>query len=186
MGVYATDAADPVFKGTYWKDASDTGIAFIDEGNISDIYGDSELGLSTYTVKDLTVSFDASQTIALWKSMTGDKYLHLKIVEYEKRISKIQQKLKAETDVQKKQEYENELKEEQESLEGCKNVSDEVRARVKQYVEERIEFIEKLEPYAKFTGILNAEKTELTIENYPEYDKDNGSFKTKRVVLKKE
>ena len=67
-----------------------------------------------------------------------------------------------------------------------KNLSPEEKAEFeKEDIEETKKAAKAFEPYAKFEGMLNADKTELTIEKFPVFDKD-GTCKVEKTVFKKQ
>ena len=111
FNIQSTGKADPALKGTQWSyndkaamrnytisfAADDRNVAYVDYKE------------AIYTVKDKTVSFDYSQYIQLWKSMTVDRYIQLIIAETKKEIAKVENLLKAEKDAAKKKELEQSI-----------------------------------------------------------------------------
>ena len=52
-------------------------------------------------------------------------------------------------------------------LKPLKNPTEELQRDLASYVESMKQYTAKLEPFAKFTGTLNPEKTTLTVEKFP-------------------
>lgn len=52
-------------------------------------------------------------------------------------------------------------------LKPLKNPTEELQRELASYVESMKQYTAKLEPFAKFTGTLNPEKTTLTINKFP-------------------
>ncbi|MGP1458900.1 MAG: hypothetical protein ACTTKL_06295 [Treponema sp.] len=78
--VQPTGEADPALKGVRFESASDESIheavtiVFADnDGNIASVNHMD----ATYTVSGSTVSFDLSQYVKIWESMTVEKYLEM-------------------------------------------------------------------------------------------------------------
>ena len=46
-------------------------------------------------------------------------------------------------------------------------------------------YASKMEPYAKFEGIFNEDKSELRIEKFPDYDWTNKKVIIKEIVFEK-
>lgn len=94
--VKPTGKADPVLKGTR-LDTTNRIIAFaVEDTNI--VYVSArETGSqeATYSVNGATVSFDLTQSVQLYKSMTVDKLIKKDIAMFENAIAQLEKDLKA-------------------------------------------------------------------------------------------
>ena len=169
--VKPTGKADPALKGTRW-DTTDRTIAFaVEDTNI--VYVSArETGSqeATYSVNSATVSFDLTQSVQLYKSMTVDKLIKKDIAMLEDAIVQLEKDLKAAQAASNKAEekrIQKELEEQRSVLNDLKNTTEEGLRELASYVEDMKQYAAKLEPFAKFTGTLNPEKTKLTINKFP-------------------
>ena len=169
--VKPTGKADPVLKGTRW-DTTNRIIAFaVEDTNI--VYVSArETGSqeATYSVNGATVSFDLTQSVQLYKSMTVDKLIKKDIAMFENAIAQLEKDLKAAQAANNKAEekrIQKELEEKRLMLNDLKNSTEEELQEIASYIESMKQYAAKLEPFAKFTGTLNPEKTKLTIEKFP-------------------
>ena len=193
LNIQPTSEADPALKGTMWNLVSSDGVRlyFAGEGRGNTVAIDvlihgliSGLLESVYTVQDLTVSFDFSKSVKAWTTMTVDTYINWEIVEYNKYLAELEDLLKKEQDAAKKKEYEKAIKEVKEYLKTLKNPSPEFKDEIAKDIESCKKFANALEPYAKFDGTLNVDKTQLTIANFPVRNKDD-IYEIKEAVFKK-
>ena len=125
---------------------------------------------ATYGVNGTTVSFDLTQYAQLYKSMTVDKLIKKDIAMFEDAIAQLEKDLKAAQAASNKAEekrIQKELEEQRSVLNDLKNTTEEGLRELASYVEDMKQYAAKLEPFAKFTGTLNPEKTKLTIEKFP-------------------
>ncbi|MGP1443991.1 hypothetical protein [Treponema sp.] len=168
--VKPTGKADPVLKGTRWGTTNRI-IDFAVETNMV-VVSDPNAGLqeATYSVNGLTVSFDLTQYVQLHKSMTVDKHIKQDIAKFENDIAKFEKDLKAAQAANNKAEekrIQKELERRRSGLEHLKNPTEGLQRDLASSVENMKQYAAKLEPFAKFTGRLNSEKTKLTIEKFP-------------------
>ena len=169
--VKPTGKADPVLKGTRW-DTTNRIIAFaVEDTNI--VYVSArETGSqeATYSVNGATVSFDLTQSVQLYKSMTVDKLIKKDIAMFENAIAQLEKDLKAAQAANNKAEekrIQKELEGKRSVLKPLKNPTEKLQRELASYVESMKQYTAKLEPFAKFTGRLNPEKTKLTVEKFP-------------------
>lgn len=169
--VKPTGKADPALKGTRWDTTGRT-IAFeVEDTNI--VYVSArETGCqeATYSVNGTTVSFDLTQSVQLHKSMTVDKLIKEDIAMFENDIAQLEKDLKAAQAANNKAEekrIQKELEWNRRRLNDLKNSTEEELQEIASYIESMKQYVAKLEPFAKFTGTLNPEKTQLTIEKFP-------------------
>lgn len=170
--VKPTGKADPVLKGTRWAapdyiflnfNFEDTNIVYVS----ARATGRQE---ATYSVNGATVSFDLTQYVQLHKSMTVDKHIKQEIAEFENDIAKLEKDLKAAQAANNKAEekrIQQHLEIAKNAVNGLKNPTEELQRELASYVESMKQYTAKLEPFAKFTGRLNPEKTQLTVEKFP-------------------
>lgn len=158
-------------KGTRW-DTTDRTIAFaVEDTNI--VYVSArETGSqeATYSVNGTTVSFDLTQYAQLYKSMAVDKLIKKDIAMFENAIAQLEKDLKAAQAANNKAEekrIQKELEGKRSVLKPLKNPTEELQRELASYVESMKQYTAKLEPFAKFTGRLNPEKTKLTVEKFP-------------------
>ena len=184
LEVQPTGKADPALKGTSWKSTADVSIEFTENGNIANISGDQAL----YTVEGEKINFDLSSYIAIFKHMTEAKLIQeMKvnakedIVELEKDIKEAESK----GDEQTKKEKEKDLEKAKEWLKTLENPDEELQEEIKEEVKKIHTYASKMEPYAKFEGIFNSEKTKLTIKKFPEYEWKNEKVTVKEVTFEK-
>ncbi|MGP1431298.1 MAG: hypothetical protein ACTTJ4_03140 [Treponema sp.] len=170
--VKPTGKVDSVLKGTRWAapdyiflnfNFEDTNIVYVSARGT----GRQE---ATYSVNGATVSFDLTQYVQLHKSMTVDKHIKQDIAKFENDIAKFEKDLKAAQAANNKAEekrIQKELERRRSGLEHLKNPTEGLQRDLASSVENMKQYAAKLEPFAKFTGRLNPEKTTLTIEKFP-------------------
>lgn len=170
--VKPTGKVNPVLKGTRWAapdyiflnfNFEDTNIVYVSARGT----GRQE---ATYSVNGATVSFDLTQYVQLHKSMTVDKHIKQDIAKFENDIAKFEKDLKAAQAANNKAEekrIQKELERRRSGLEHLKNPTEGLQRDLASSVENMKQYAAKLEPFAKFTGRLNLEKTQLTIEKFP-------------------
>ena len=162
LEVQPTGKADPKLKGTIWKaDTPHIFMQFADQGNIMEI---DEYRQALYQVDGLKISFDLSSFLTMEKNLTVEGYIDWQITTLKKAIAELEEKSKIADEETKKT-----LKQQIEEYQGY--IADYSKAEAKEEVKEFLPDINKaaeaLLPYAKFEGMFNAEKTELTIEKFP-------------------
>ena len=184
LEVQPTGKADPALKGTSWESTAYVAIEFTENGNIANISGDQAL----YTVEGEKINFDLSSHIAIFKNMTEATLIQESksrtkkdIVELEKDIKEAEK----EGEEQKKKELEKRLEETKERLKTLENPDAKKKEEIKEGVKNMHTYASKMEPYAKFEGIFNSEKTKLTIKEFPEYDWTNKKVIIKEIVFEK-
>ena len=137
-----------------------------------------------YTVNGATVSFDFSKSAKAWSTITVEAYIDWEITMGNKYIAELEELAKKEQDATKKKEYEDKIEKNKNIIKELKNLSPEKKAEFEKKIEEMKKAAKAFEPYAKFEGTLNPDKTELTIEKCPMRNNDH-TFKVERVVFKK-
>ena len=170
--VKPTGKADPALKGTRWDTTNRIIIAFAVEDTNMVYFSTPEVGNqeATYSVNGTTVSFDLTQYVQLYKSMTVDKFIKKDIAIFENAIAQLEKDLKAAQAANNKAEekrIQDDLETKRSVLKLLKNPTEEVQRDVAGYIEFMKQYVVKLEPFAKFTGTLNPEKTTLTINKFP-------------------
>ena len=162
LAVQPTGKADPTLKGTTW--AANTPIIFMqftNQGNIMEI---DEYRQALYQVDGLKISFDLSSFLTMEKNLTVEGYIDWQISTLKKGIAELEEKSKTADEETKKN-----LKQKIEEYQGY--IADyskpEAKDEVKEFLPDINKAAEALLPYAKFEGMFNAEKTELTIEKFP-------------------
>ena len=184
FNIQSTGKADPALKGTRWSynDEAATMIRTIsfaaDDRNVANV----DYKEAIYTVKDKTVSFDYSQYIRLWKSMTVDRFIQLTIAETKKEIAEIENQLKAEKDAAKKKALEQRITRMKEILQYYQNVTQEQKNELAEDLTEQREMLTALEKYATFSGTLDGET--ITVEKFPVHKP--GAWELKKIALKKD
>lgn len=168
--VKPTGKADPVLKGTRWGTTNRI-IDFAVETNMV-VVSDPNAGMqeATYSVNGLTVSFDLTQYVQLHKSMTVDKLIKKDIAMFENDIARLEKALKAAQAANNKAEekqIQKALERAKNAVNGLKKPTEELQQYLARYIEFKKQYVVKLEPFAKFTGTLNQEKTTLTINKFP-------------------
>ena len=182
LTIQPTGKADPALKDTHWKSDGYERLFFSSEGNTVSI----SMFESIYTVNGSTVSFDFSKSAKAWSTITVEAYIDWEITESNKYIAELEELAKKEQDATKKKEYEDKIERLKNDIKKLKNLSPEEKADFeKEELEETKKAAKAFEPYAKFEGMLNADKTELTIEKFPVFDKD-GTCKVEKTVFKKQ
>lgn len=183
LEVKPTAEADPDLAGTVWR-SSETieKIGFVDKGNIARFFANSVL----YSIDGLTISFDMSKSLAIWKNIIVDTYPQVEIQQLESEIAKLEKAIEQESDPQKKEDLETELTEKRRTLDQYKNRTDEEKKDRQKWASNMKRMSAALEPHAKFSGTFNADKTELTIENLPVYDPDTNKVNKVKAVFTKQ
>ena len=184
LEVQPTAEADPALKGTSWKStADDVSIEFTEKGNIATTFMD--ILESLYTINDSTIAFDLTDCINIFNNMTLERYFAMTIAREMRAISEIQEQIKQETDPEQKRKLEERLAEGKAGLEDLKNPSSETKEACESEVAAEKKLAKAFELNTKFTGTFNEEKTELTIEQFPIYDRATGKVIVKKVAFKK-
>lgn len=183
LEVKPTKEADPDLAGTLWRSSKITEkIGFFDKGNIARFFANSVL----YSINGSTISFDMSKSLAIWKNITVDTYPQVEIQQLESEIAKLKKAIDQENDHEKKKDLETELTEKQRTLDQYKNRTDEEKKGRQKWASNMKRMSAALEPYAKFSGTFNADKTQLTIENLPVYAPDKNKVnKVEKAVFTK-
>ncbi len=159
FNIQSTGKADPALKGTQWSyndkaamrnytisfAADDRNVAYVD------------YKAATYTVKDKTISFDYSQYIQLWKSMTVDRFIQLTIADLKKSLDEEEKRLKAEKDAAKKKALEQSITRTKDALQRYQNVTQDQKNGIAEELKEEREMLTALEKYATFSGTLDGE-----------------------------
>ena len=170
--VKPTGKADPALKGTRWDTTNRIIIAFAVEDTNMVYVSAREVGNqeATYSVNGATVSFDLTQYVQLYKSMTVDKLIKKDIAMFENAIAQYEKYLKspeAANNTDEKKRIQDLQERAKTLLNDLKNPTEEVLQEKASLIEFMKQYAAKLEPFAKFTGTLNPEKTTLTIEKFP-------------------
>ncbi len=184
LEVQPTGKADPALKGTSWKSTADVSIEFTENGNIANISGDQAL----YTVEGEKINFDLSSYIAIFKNMTEAKLIQEMKVDAKEDIVELEKDIKeaeGKGDEQTKKKLEKELEETKEWLKTLENPDEQMKDGIKQQLKSMHTYASKMEPYAKFDGIFDSEKTKLTIEKFPNYDRGTEEVIAKKIVVEK-
>ena len=183
FNIQSTGKADPALKGTQWSynDKAAMMIRTIsfaaDDRNVADVDHQE----ATYTVKDKTISFDYSQYIQLWKSMTVDRFIQLTIADLKESLDEEEKRLKAEKDAAKKKELEQLITRMKKSLQHYQNLTQDQKNELAEDLKEEKEMITALEKYATFSGTLDGET--ITVEKFPVHKP--GTWELKKIVFKK-
>ena len=182
LEVKPTAEADPALAGTRWRSSgiSET-IGFVDNGNIARFFANVAL----YSIDGLTISFDMSKSLAIWKNITLDAYIKNYRQELEKYIAELESAIKQGIDPQKKEQLEKRLSVSKKELNDLMT-DDEFKKELQEEIDNTHKMSAALEPHAKFSGTFNAEKTTLTIENLPVYDPDTNKVNKVKAVFTKE
>lgn len=185
LKVQPTGKADPALKATEWQDTTGySSIVFAKVGNIAYLEGFEAL----YTINGNTISFDLTRSITNHENITLDEYVKEVMQELEKGIAKLEKDIKeaeGKGDKQKKKKLEKELEKAKEALKYLENPDEDLQEEIKGDVKKMHTYASKMEMYAKFEGIFNSEKTQLTIEKFPEYDWQNEKVTVKEVTFEK-
>ena len=182
--VKPTGKADPALKGTRWESTANVSIEFTENGNIANISGAQAL----YTVEGEKISFDLSSQISNFKNMTEAKLIQEEKNEVKKDIVELEKDIKeaeSKGDEQTKKKLEKDLEKAKGWLNALEHPDEDLQEEIKGEVKKMHIYASKMEPYAKFEGIFNSEKTKLTIEKFPEYDRQNEKVTVKEVTFEK-
>ena len=180
LEVQPTGKADSALKGTGWKSTADVSIEFTENGNIANISGAQAL----YTVEGEKINFDLSSQISNFKNMTEAKLIQESKSWTKNRIAELEKDIKeaeSKGDEQTKKKLEKGLEKAKEWLKTLENPDD----KMKEELKNMHIYASKMEPYAKFEGIFNSEKTKLTIKKFPDYDWQNEKVTVKEVTFEK-
>lgn len=159
---------DNPLAGTRWE-ANTTSLYFVQNGNIAVIY---DIVSARYTVKDGSITFDISDSLAAIKKLTTvDSFINAAFISpLQKQIDELQSILDSNAlTEQDKANIKVSLAGMKQQLEKYKNPTSEE----KQYYEKRLTYTKKLaeflekEKHTTFEGTFNAEKTKLTIKKFP-------------------
>lgn len=171
---------DIPLKGSNWAATDDQNrdysLSFSNEDNKVKINDKID---ASYTVNGVTVSFDLSQYVDMWKTMTSEQYRKLEIERLQKELADRQREYDMETDPDKKRNLKFPLDDTANELAGLKGLPSE---RFKKLFEENKATALSLEPYAKFNGTLESAKKELTVMQFPVLDR--GIYKSQQLVFK--
>lgn len=183
LNIQPTGEAHPALKGRRWKAASSDSVQlfFAEKGNTVSMAS----FVSVYTVNGSTVSFDFSKSAKAWSAMTFDTYINGLIAMYNKEIAKIDDLSNKEQNEIKKKEYKKQIDMIKQGIEKLKNLPPEEKDKYTKGIEAFKKIAKAFEPYAKFDGTLNTDKTELTIEKFP-VQKAGLTVEVKKVVFKKQ
>lgn len=182
LEVKPTAEADPALAGTRWKcnEISET-IGFFDKGNIARVFA----YVALYSIDGSKISFDMSKSLAILKNITFDSYIKNYRQYLEKNIAELENAIKQESAPQKKKELEDRLSIYKKNLEDLET-NDEFKKELEEVVNDLHKMSAALEPYAKFSGTFNPEKTQLTIENLHIYDRHINKVNKVKAVFTKE
>ncbi|MGF7109812.1 hypothetical protein [Treponema pedis] len=183
LAVQPTGTADPTLKGTNWS-GDGKSIYFSEDGNIASIRSEQML----YTIQGEKISFDLSSFITITENMTEEKFIRKVKIDTKQDIAEFEKEIReAEKsgDEQTKTQLEAKLEDMKELLQMLENPDEQMKERIKESLEGIHEYAGKMKANAKFDGIFNSEKTELTIEKFPEYDWQTGTVKVSQIIFKK-
>ena len=181
LEVKPTAEADPALAGTRWEcsEISET-FRFADKGNIARFITYVVL----YSIDDSTISFDMSKSLAILKNITLDSYIKNYRQELKKHIADLKKAIEQESNHGKKKQLEDDLSRSKKELNDLMT-NDEFKKELEEVVNDLHKMSAALEPHAKFSGTLNADKTKLTIENLPVYDRHIDKVNKVRAVFTK-